>query len=109
MPERGDNTWNTLMHCGIGEVDRRVSALERQGVPAVNRDERRGSPVPSEPDVHLSVFWHGARMDFVACLTAACLFVQEWRARHWHDAVEVSTDDVDGYPRLPCERLYLEP
>ncbi|MFI9411220.1 hypothetical protein [Nocardia gamkensis] len=71
--------------------------------------ERRGSPLPSEPDVHLSVYWHGARMDYVACVTAACLFVQEWRARHWHDAVEVSMDDIEGYPRLPCEPLYLEP
>lgn len=59
--------------------------------------------------MHLSVFWHGLRMDFVACVSAACLFVQEWRARQWHDAVEVSMDDTEGYPRLPCERLYLEP
>ncbi len=109
MPESGGNTWNTLMHCEIGEGGHRGRRSNSKEVPAVNGDGRRGSPIPSEPDVHLSVFWHGARMDFVACLTAACLFVQEWRARHWHDAVELSTDDVDGYPRLPCERLYLEP
>jgi hypothetical protein len=48
-------------------------------------------------------------MDFTACVTAACLFVQEWRARHWDDAVEVSIDETGQYPRLPCERLYLEP
>jgi hypothetical protein len=69
MPESVGNTWNTLTRCGIGEVDRRgVGARTGREVPAVNGDERRGSPVPSEPDVHLSVFWHGARMDFVACL-----------------------------------------
>jgi hypothetical protein len=67
------------------------------------------SPKPSEMDVHLSAFWHGARMDFTACVTAALLFIQEWRAPHWDDAVEVSLDDTDQYPRLPCERLYLEP
>ncbi|WP_157129168.1 hypothetical protein [Nocardia amamiensis] len=66
------------------------------------------SPRPQEADVHLSVFLHGLRMDFRACMTAASVFVQEWRERHWHDPVHVSTDDADRYPRLPCERLYLE-
>jgi hypothetical protein len=65
--------------------------------------------MPSEMDVHLSVFWHGVRMDFTACVTAACVFVQEWRVQYWDDAVEVSIDDSGRYPRLPCERLYLEP
>lgn len=67
------------------------------------------SPRPQEADVHLSVFLHGLRMDFRACMTAASVFVQEWRHMHWHEPVQVFTDDGSQYPRLPCERLYLHP
>ncbi|MEV6388793.1 hypothetical protein SAMN04244553_2584 [Nocardia amikacinitolerans] len=66
------------------------------------------SPLPGEPDVHLSVFLHGVRMDFAACLTAALVFVAEHRDRHYLDAVTVDTNAA-GHPRLPNERLYLEP
>ncbi|WP_253815060.1 hypothetical protein [Nocardia amikacinitolerans] len=66
------------------------------------------SPRPEKPDVHLSVLLHGVRMDFVACLTAALVFVADHRDRHYLDAVTVDTA-VNGYPRLPNERLYLEP
>ncbi|NKY27309.1 MULTISPECIES: hypothetical protein [Nocardia] len=68
-----------------------------------------GSPHPEEPDVHLSVYLHDQRMDFAACLTAALVFVQEWNAHHRPDAVTVLPGDPTGLPRLPCERLYLEP
>lgn len=67
------------------------------------------SPLPNEPDVHLSVFVHGVRLDFSACLTAALVFVQEHHARHYVDAVSVIGCDPSGLPRLPNERLYLEP
>ncbi|MEV2222658.1 hypothetical protein AB0E01_22600 [Nocardia vinacea] len=67
------------------------------------------SPLPNDPDVHLSVFLHGARFDFAACLTAALIFVREHRARHYADAVTVDLGDTSGYQRLPCERLYLSP
>ncbi|MEV6340277.1 hypothetical protein AB0M12_36815 [Nocardia vinacea] len=67
------------------------------------------SPLPDDPDVHLSVFLHGARFDFVACLTAALIFVQEHQAQHYADAVAVDLGDTSGYQRLPCERLYLSP
>ncbi|MGV9611357.1 hypothetical protein [Nocardia xishanensis] len=66
------------------------------------------SPLPSEPDVHLSVFLHGLRMDFAACLTAALIFVAEHRDRHYVDAVTVDLE-ANGYRRLPNERLYLQP
>lgn len=66
------------------------------------------SPLPHEPDVHLSVFLHGARFDFAACLTAALTFVEEHRKRHYVDAVNVLPDSAEGWPRLPNERLYLE-
>jgi len=67
------------------------------------------SPHPSEPDVHLSVFLHGARFDFAACVTAALIFVQEHQAQPYADAVTVDLGDTSGLPRLPGERLYLEP
>ncbi|MCP2317840.1 hypothetical protein APR12_003193 [Nocardia amikacinitolerans] len=66
------------------------------------------SPRPEEPDVHLSVFLHGVRMDFVACLTAALVFVAEHEDRHYLDAVTIDTA-ANGFRRLPNERLYLEP
>ncbi|WP_227998037.1 hypothetical protein [Nocardia australiensis] len=67
------------------------------------------SPRPQELDVHLSVFLHGARFDFAACLTAALIFMHEHQAQHYADAVTVDLGDTSRYPRLPCERLYLEP
>lgn len=66
------------------------------------------SPRPDVPDVHLSVFVHGVRMDFAACLTAALTFIEEHRMRHYVDAVNVLPGDSSGFPRLPNERLYLE-
>ncbi|ONM47628.1 hypothetical protein B0T44_00835 [Nocardia donostiensis] len=65
------------------------------------------SPRPEEPDVHLSVFLHGIRFDFAACLTAALLFVQEWRAHSGE--ISVLPGRAQELSRLPCERLYLEP
>jgi hypothetical protein len=67
------------------------------------------SPRPDEPDVHLSVFLHGARFDFAACLTAALVFIQDHQARHYTDAVNVLPGNTNDLPRLPNERLYLEP
>ncbi|WP_327112766.1 hypothetical protein OHB12_29635 [Nocardia sp. NBC_01730] len=65
------------------------------------------SPRPEEPDVHLSIHLHGVRMDFVACLTAAFRFAQDWHIRQGHGAVTVIPGDTDGLRRLPNERLYL--
>ncbi|MFI9507042.1 hypothetical protein [Nocardia sp. NPDC052566] len=59
--------------------------------------------------MHLSVFVQDARFDFAACLTAALLFVQDYRERHYPDAVNVLPGDTTGLPRLPNERLFLEP
>ncbi|MFQ6327771.1 hypothetical protein ACLMAL_16740 [Nocardia sp. CWNU-33] len=66
------------------------------------------SPRPGEEDVHLSVQLHDVRMDFAACVTAALVFVQDWRTHHYPDAVTVVPGDTEGLPRLPNERLYLE-
>ncbi|WP_406237446.1 hypothetical protein [Nocardia sp. NBC_01009] len=68
-----------------------------------------GSPMPDEADVHLSVFLHGVRLDFVACVTAALRFIEDHRARHYVDAVHVIPGDTTGLARLPNERLFLEP
>ncbi|WP_067795553.1 hypothetical protein [Nocardia beijingensis] len=66
------------------------------------------SPLPNDPDVHLSVFLHGVRLDFTACLTAALTFMEDHRKRHYVDAVHILPDNAEGWPRLPNERLYLE-
>jgi hypothetical protein len=66
------------------------------------------SPRPNEPDVHLSVFLHGVRLDYVACLTAALIFTREHRRRHYPDAVSIDLGDTSRFPRLPCERLFLD-
>ncbi len=63
---------------------------------------------PSRTDVHVSVFLHGLRLDFAACVTAAMTFAREWRNMHYPDAVEIFVDGAEGLPRLPCERLYCE-
>lgn len=67
------------------------------------------SPLPSDPDVHLSVFLHGVRLDYAACLTAALVFIQEHQSRHYTDAVAVRLGHTKGLQRLPNERLYLVP
>ncbi|MET8871191.1 hypothetical protein [Nocardia sp. NPDC004604] len=67
------------------------------------------SPHPNEPDVHLSVFLHGARFNYAACLTAALVFIKEHQAQHYADAVTIALGDTSRYPRLPCELLYLGP
>ncbi|WP_406271990.1 hypothetical protein OH799_31840 [Nocardia sp. NBC_00881] len=60
-------------------------------------------------DVHLSVWLHGVRLDFAASAPAAYAFMQEHRARHYVDAATVVPGSAEGLPRLPNERLYLEP
>ncbi|MFI7670503.1 hypothetical protein [Nocardia sp. NPDC049526] len=65
------------------------------------------SPRPDEPDVHLSVFLRGVRLDYAACLTAALIFTREHQRRHYADAVTIDLGETSRYPRLPCERLFL--
>lgn len=67
------------------------------------------SPMPDEADVRLSVFVHGVRMDFAACMTAALCFMEEHRSRHYVDAVNVIPATRAGWGGLPNERLFLEP
>ncbi|WP_433198494.1 hypothetical protein ACQP1G_04090 [Nocardia sp. CA-107356] len=67
------------------------------------------SPMPGDPDVHLSIFLHGVRLDYTACMTAALVFVQQHQREHYADAVTIDLGDTSRYPRLPCERLYLGP
>ncbi|MEV0357674.1 hypothetical protein AB0H71_16610 [Nocardia sp. NPDC050697] len=59
--------------------------------------------------MRLSVVMHGTQFDFAACLTAALLFVQEHQQRHYVEAVNVAAFGANELPRLPNERLYLEP
>ncbi|CRY81695.1 hypothetical protein SAMN05421776_103653 [Nocardia farcinica] len=62
------------------------------------------SPLPYERDVCLAVILAGMSLRYVACLTAALIFVQIWPGR-----VLVVDDPAAAYPRLPTERLYVEP
>ncbi|WP_330228718.1 hypothetical protein OHA40_21705 [Nocardia sp. NBC_00508] len=66
------------------------------------------TPRPGEPDLHLSIFLQGARLDYVACRTAALRFIAEWHARQ-REPITVIPGPTHGLDRLPCERLYLEP
>ncbi|APE36434.1 hypothetical protein BOX37_23680 [Nocardia mangyaensis] len=66
------------------------------------------SPCPDEPDVHLTIQFTSVRMDFVACLTAALVFVCEVTARR-PGTVTVDPSYCAGLSRLPNERLYLQP
>ncbi|MFF0532640.1 MULTISPECIES: hypothetical protein [Nocardia] len=47
-------------------------------------------------------------MEFVACLTAALVFVCDVAA-HRPGTVTVEPGTCAGLPRLPAERLYLQP
>lgn len=66
------------------------------------------SPLPDEPDIHLTVQFSTVRMDFAACLTAALVFVQDVAARR-PCTVAVNSGHCVGLARLPNERLYLLP
>ncbi|WP_067464004.1 hypothetical protein [Nocardia amamiensis] len=66
------------------------------------------TPRPGEPDLHLSIFLHGTRLDYAACRTAALRFIAEWHA-HEREPITVIPGPTGGLSRLPCERLYLEP
>ncbi len=68
----------------------------------------RQSPRPDEPDVRLSVLMSSVRMEFAACITAALVFICDV-AVHRPGTVAVSPGQCAGLPRLPNERLYLQP
>ncbi len=68
----------------------------------------RLSPRPDEPDVRLSVLISSVRMEFAACVTAALVFVCDVAA-HRPGTVAVHPGRCTGLPRLPNERLYLQP
>jgi hypothetical protein len=82
--------------------DRPPSAVSRRAL------STKDSPQPDEPDVHLCVCLHGMHFHFAACLTAALMFVQEHRHRHYVDDVGVLPGDTEGLPRMTNERLFLE-
>lgn len=69
----------------------------------------RRSPLPNEPDVCLRIVFGCEQLDFVACLTAALVFVQEWSARKRGTVTILHPGDTAEFPRLPTERLYIQP
>jgi hypothetical protein len=66
------------------------------------------SPRPEEPDIHLEVQFDSVRLYFVACLTAAMVFICDVNTRRPGTVTVTSGRCAEG-PRLPCERLYLLP
>lgn len=66
------------------------------------------SPHPHEPDIRLTIQFPSVRMDFVACLTAAFVFVQDIAVRR-SCTVAIDSGHCTGLRRLPNERLYLLP
>ncbi|WP_329405461.1 hypothetical protein OG563_26735 [Nocardia vinacea] len=66
------------------------------------------SPMPGERDVHLVINLDGITLNYTACLTAALVFIQDWRNRTY-PSVTVHDKPLSAYPRLPNERLFLEP
>ncbi|MFE6858668.1 hypothetical protein [Nocardia sp. NPDC057668] len=60
-----------------------------------------------DPDVHISVQFHGIQLDFAARLSAALVLIQESLARHYFDHVVIVGGSTVGLPRLPNERLYI--
>ncbi|WP_454197953.1 hypothetical protein [Nocardia sp. Marseille-Q1738] len=59
--------------------------------------------------MHLAISLHGIQFDFTACLSAAIEFVHEQQTHHYADAVTIDLHDTRTYPRLPNERLYVQP
>lgn len=67
------------------------------------------SPRSREPDVHLMISLRGTRFDFTVCLSAALVFVHEHETHRYADDGTVDLRDTSVSPRLPNERLYLQP
>ena len=103
-----DVAMNEWVHsCIVGQLHFDTSS---RGCPEYgNSADKRRSPHPEEMDVHISVQLDGIRFDFAACVTAALLFVQDCRSGRHPNQVEVLPGDCLAFPRLPNERLYLEP
>ncbi|UGT59633.1 hypothetical protein [Nocardia asteroides] len=67
------------------------------------------SPRPHEPDVWLTLLIGGLEFHFAACLTAALVFVCDLEHHRLAEKVRVSPHGSVNAPRLPNERLFLEP
>lgn len=83
-----------------------MRTIDLETGPAMNSGGR--SPLPDEPDIRLCVELAGMRVYFAACLTAALVFVCEVSARR-PGSVAVYGGHCAGLPRLPNERLFLQP
>ncbi len=70
-----------------------------------------GSPVPTEPDVTVSVYLTSSSrhaLTFVACESAARRFADHWQRYGGCAAVEFTAPE-ENCARLPCERLWVIP
>ncbi|MGW5105921.1 hypothetical protein [Nocardia sp. NPDC004123] len=61
--------------------------------------------------MHLRVRLGGLIFDYRATVSAARNFIQDWRQTHF-ETIELVLDTIEQcrkLPRLPCERLFLDP
>ncbi|WP_433680530.1 hypothetical protein [Nocardia sp. CA-119907] len=65
------------------------------------------SPAVPESEVHLGVHLGDHVFDYRAAASAARNFIKDWRRMHW-EAIDVLCDSIEGLPRLPCERLFVQ-
>ncbi|MET7771967.1 hypothetical protein [Nocardia sp. NPDC005366] len=61
-------------------------------------------------DVHLRIWLGGEAFDYAATMAAVRNLICDWTHRPWF-TIELLRDTLEdgSLPRLPCERLYLEP
>lgn len=67
------------------------------------------SPHPDEPDIWLTLTLGGLEFHFVACLTAALIFVCDLQRHRLAEHVRIAAYGAHETPRLPNECLFLEP
>ncbi|WP_329406918.1 DoxX family protein [Nocardia vinacea] len=105
-----------LRMCGIlGVVEigtqQRDSTDELQtGRPLGDRPRPKKDGTPPVGDVHLRIWLSGVAFDYAATAAAAHNLILDWMRSRWY-TIELIRDVIEDrrLPRLPCERLFLEP
>ncbi|WP_405182084.1 hypothetical protein [Nocardia sp. NBC_01377] len=67
--------------------------------------------LPAEGDVHLRIWLDEMCADYTASVEAARHLIRDWWRRHWCtiELVRPTGGGRHPFPRLPYERLFLEP
>ncbi|MFC8526151.1 hypothetical protein [Nocardia sp. NPDC057227] len=108
LPQRQAKSIPPPLH---GAVERPAPALIARTARAlaVWAGSTAKSPRPEEPDIWLTLAVGGVEFEFIACLTAALIFVCDLERHRCADRVQVSAQGDVHTPRLPNESLFLEP